>query len=197
MAGQVAEVRLHGKGGQGIVIGSELIAHAAVMDGKFARTFPEFTSARRGAPVVSYLFIGEATMAARSAIVNPEYLVVFDPKIHTVVPGWVFGGFRENGVFIQNTTRSPDEVLEELKTLVPHVKPRLVATLDATGIALKHTRRPIPNIAIVGAFSKVTNLVKVDLLAEAVKARFPQATWENNLKVLEEGYNSVTVKEVR
>lgn len=194
MVGQVAEIRLHGRGGQGVVLGSEIIAHAAVMEGKFARTFPEFTAARRGAPVVSYLFIGDPAMATRSAIVNPGYLVVFDPKIHSVIPGWVFGGFKERGVLLQNTTKSPEEVAEELKTLVPHVKPGLIATLDATGIALKYTRRPIPNIAIAGAFSRVTNLVKLESLAEAVKARFPQATWESNLKVLEEGYNSVSIK---
>lgn len=190
----VAEIRMHGKGGQGVVIGAELIAYAAVIEGKFARAFPEFTAARRGAPVVSYLFIGEPSMASRAAITNPEYLVVFDPKLHSVIPGVVFSGFRNGGVWIQNTTKSPKEVVEELKTYIPSIKPRTVATIDATGIALKHTGRTIPNVVMVGAFSKVTGLVELRSLAEAVKYRFPQRTWEGNLKALEDGYNSVAVE---
>jgi len=185
---------MHGRGGQGIVVGAELIAAAAVSEGKFARTFPEFTAARRGAPVVSYLFIGDPSMASRAAIVNPEYLVVFDPKLHLIIPRVVFAGFREGGVYIQNTTKSPREIAEELKNLTPSVKPRVIATLDATGIALKYTGRPIPNIAIAGAFSRVTGLVGLESLAKSVKSRFPQRTWEGNLKALEEGYNSVRIE---
>ncbi len=99
------EIRLHGRGGQGVVLCGELIALTALYDGKFSRAFPWFGIARRGAPVTAFVVIGEKNEITRSMIYNPKYVVVLDPTLHRVLLT-VTQGIREQGVFVQNTTKT-------------------------------------------------------------------------------------------
>ena len=184
------EIRLHGRGGQGVVLYSELIARAALYEGSFARSFPWFGIARRGAPVTAFVVIGEEDKITRSMVYNPKYVVVLDPQLHKVMPG-VTRGIRGGGVYIQNSTKTPDELLEELEL---DVKLGVIATIDATGIAMKYMGVPIPNIVMLGAFARVTNLITFDSAVKAVKARFPKDAWENYLKCLEAGYENIRVE---
>lgn len=184
------EIRLHGRGGQGVVLCSELIALAALYDGKFARAFPWFGIARRGAPVTSFIMIGKSNEITRSMIYNPRYVMVLDPRLHKVMPA-VTSGIREGGVYIQNSLKKPTELLKELKLCT---KLRTIATVDATGLAIKYMGIPTPNIAMLGAFAKVTGLITLNSAAKAVKAKFPEELWEKYLKCLEAGYNKVHVK---
>jgi len=184
------EARLHGRGGHGVVMCAELIAQAAVYDGKFARSFPWFIAARRGAPVAASLIIGDPDKITRSMVYNPKYVLVLDPRLHRVMPE-VTKGIMEGGTYIQNSTKTPAEILKELKL---DVKLKTVATLDATGLAREHMGIPIPNIAMVGAFAKVTNLITLDSARKAVKARFSEELWERYLKCLEAGYENVRVE---
>ena len=184
------EIRLHGRGGQGVVLCSELIALAALYDGKFARAFPWFGIARRGAPVTSFIVIGGANEISRCMVYNPKYVMVLDPQLHRVMSA-VTNGIREDGVYVQNSVKAPTDLLKEIKV---GSKLKVIASVDATGLAIKHMGVPIPNIAMLGAFAKVTGLITLDSAARAVKARFPERLWEKYLKCLEAGYNEVHVE---
>ncbi|MCD6085218.1 MAG: 2-oxoacid:acceptor oxidoreductase family protein [Desulfurococcales archaeon] len=184
------EIRLHGRGGQGVVLCSELIALSALYDGRFARAFPWFGIARRGAPVTSFIVIGEASEISRSMVYNPKYVMVLDPQLHRVMPA-VTNGIREGGVYVQNTVKKPAELLNEAGV---SSKLRVIASVDATGLALKYMGVAIPNIAMLGAFAKVTRLITLSSAMRAVKARFPERLWDKYLKCLEAGYNEVSVE---
>jgi len=184
------EARFHGRGGQGVVICSELIAQAAVYDGNFARSFPWFGIARRGAPVTAFLAIGDPNKTTRSMVYNPKYVVLLDPHLHRAMPE-VTKGIIEGGVYIQNSTKAPAELLKELKV---DTKLKIIATLDATGLAREYMGVPIPNIAIVGAFAKVTNLITLDSAMKVIRARFSEELWERYLKCLEAGYKNTYVE---
>ncbi|NJE26181.1 pyruvate ferredoxin oxidoreductase [Thermococcus sp. MV5] len=184
------EIRLHGRGGQGVVLCSELIAQAALYDGNFTRSFPWFGIARRGAPVTSFVVIGEANKIVRSMVYNPKYVVVLDPHLHKVMPE-VTGNIKEGGVYIQNSTKNPTKLLKELKL---STNLSIIATVDATGLAMEYMGASIPNIAMLGAFAKVTNLITFDSAMRAIKVRFPENVWERYLKCFEAGYEKVYVK---
>ncbi|RZN63574.1 MAG: hypothetical protein EF810_00535 [Candidatus Methanodesulfokora washburnensis] len=184
------EMRLHGRGGQGVVVLSELIADAAVREGKFARTFPWFGAARRGAPVVSFLIIGPKEFVSRSMVYNPKHLIVLDPALHRLMN--LTQGFREKGLYLQNSSKDPASILEELG---PKVKPGKVGTVDATKIAMDITGRSIPNIVMLGSFVRFTGLISLDTAIQVVKDRFPREA-EAYEQCIREGYDKVNVKEV-
>ena len=187
------EIRLHGRGGQGVVMCSELIALAALHDGKFSRAFPWFGMARRGAPVTAFVSIGKESEFSRSMIYSPKYVMVLDPRLHRVLP-LVTKGLREGGIYIQNTPKRPREVLPELKL---GTKLSKIATIDATKYAMEFMGRPIPNIVMLGAFARVTGLITLDSAIKAVKERFPQKLWDRYVKCVKVGYEKVSVEEVR
>ncbi len=184
------EIRLHGRGGQGVVMCSELIALAALHDGKFSRAFPWFGMARRGAPVTAFVSIGERSEFSRSMIYTPKYVMVLDPRLHRVLPA-VTKGLRNGGVYIQNTPKQPKEVLPELKLEARLSK---IATIDATKYAMEFMGRPIPNIVMLGAFARVTSLITLDSAIKAVKERFPQKLWERYVRCVKVGYENVSTE---
>ncbi len=187
------EIRLHGRGGQGVVLCSELIALAALHDGKFARAFPWFGMARRGAPVTAFVSIGDLREFSRSMIYEPKHVMVLDPRLHRVLPS-VTDGLREGGTYIQNTSLKPSEVLKELRL---KVRPGKIASIDATRYALEYMGRPIPNIVMLGAFARVTGLISLDSAIKAVKERFPENLWDSYVKCVRIGYEKVLVEVVK
>jgi len=184
------EIRLHGRGGQGVVLCSELIALAALYDGKFARAFPWFGIARRGAPVTSFIMIGKPNEITRSMIYSPKYVMVLDPHLHKVMPS-ITDGIKDGGIYIQNTVKEPNELINELNL---KVKLSIVASVDATGLAMKYMGVAIPNIAMLGAFARVTGLITLDSAKKAIKAKFPERVWDSYIKCLEAGYKEVRIK---
>ena len=184
------EIRLHGRGGQGVVVCAELMALAALYDGKMARSFPWFGIARRGAPTTAFVVMGDPSEFYRCMVYNPKYVVVLDPQLHVVSPE-VTSGIKENSVYVQNSTKEPRELLGELG---PRVKLRVVATVDATGLALEYMGTPIPNIAMLGAFVKATGLVSLSSAERAVKARFPEKLWDKYVECLKASYEKTRVE---
>jgi len=184
----VEEIRLHGMGGQGVVACGELIAIAALHEGKFCRAFPFYGSARRGAPVLAFAQIGDESEATRSMIYHPGYLFVMDPTMPEAMD--VTGGLKEGGVILFNTNRTPTEA----KGLFDARLSKL-CVLDATGIAERIIKRPIPNTTMLGAFSKATGLLGLESIEKAILKRFGGRVAEANIEAAEEGYGAVEVLE--
>ena len=179
------EIRWHGRGGQGAVTSTGLLAQAAINEGKFAQAFPSFGPERRGAPVSAFVRINsKEPIRVRAEITQPDIVVVLDPGLLSIVN--VTSGLKENGILIINTKKSFQDIKSEFK-----VKQKL-ATVDATGIAREILGIPITNTTMVGALIKATGVVKLESLIEPLKNRFGRLA-ERNIKAMQKAYEETLV----
>ena len=169
------EVRFHGRGGQGTVVASEILASALFADGKFVQAFPAFGIERRGAPVTAFLRMSSSPIRLRCQIERPDHVVILDPTLIPVVD--VTAGLKTGGWIIINTDREPS-VFASLTA-----EGWRVATVDAAGIATRHKlggrTNPIVNTAILGAFAHVTGLVKLESVVRAIEEGIPLKPSQN------------------
>ena len=146
------EIRLHGRGGQGSVVASKMLASALLKEGKWAQAFPEFGVERRGQPVTAFLRIDTKPIGAHYRIYEPDHIVVLDPTLQGQVD--VTEGLKRGGWMIINSEKSPSEI--DIQSDRDKPCPYRIATVDATEIAIKHhlgsKAAPIVNTAIIGAF---------------------------------------------
>jgi pyruvate ferredoxin oxidoreductase gamma subunit len=164
----VFKVRIHGRGGQGVVTASDLLAVAAYQDGRFAQAFPSFGSERTGAPVVAYCRFDEREIRTREPVVTPDALIILDPTLVHQVD--LFSGLARDGFVLVNTSRSFDEL--GLGTLFASFRHDRLVTVPATELAQRHTGRPVPNAALLGGFSALTAQVSIDAVTQAIADRF-------------------------
>ena len=188
------EIRWHGRGGQGAVTAAEILATAAISEGLYAQAFPEFGTERRGAPVVAYNRIADHPIYAREPILNPDYVVVLDP---TLPPSIYMRGLKPSGGIVVNTKKSPREFVEEIRA-AGFQPPAIVATVDAVDIALKHLRAPIVNTAMLGAFVRVSGIVRLESVEKAVADRFADRPHivKPNIDAIREAYESVRIEKL-
>ncbi len=166
------QVRIHGRGGQGVVTAAELLSVAAFNQGRHAQAFPSFGSERTGAPVVAFCRIDDRPIRVREPILAPDALIVQDPTLLHQVD--LFAGLRSGGRVLLNSTRAADRLgLADLDASV--------ITVPASEIAREHLGRPLPNAALLGAFAAVSGLVTLDSVAGAIRERFPSALAEANI----------------
>jgi pyruvate ferredoxin oxidoreductase gamma subunit len=184
---QLIEIRWHGRGGQGAVTSAELVAQAAISEGKFAQAFPSFGPERRGAPVLAFVRIDKKEpIRIRAEITEPDVVVVLDPGLLAIVN--VASGLKEGGMVIINTSKSFAEIEKKLKT-----KGRL-AKVDATHIARETLGVPITNTTMVGALLKATDVVKLESLVEPLNKRFGRLA-ERNVNAMKRAYQETELKE--
>jgi len=179
------EIRFHGRGGQGAVVGAEILAEAAFLEGKYVQAFPYFGVERRGAPVTAYTRIDEDPIRIRTNIYTPNHVVVLDPTLLEFID--VAEGLSKEGWLVVNTSKKPSQLSIEFEN---------VATVDATRIARKYRlgskNAPIVNTAILGAVSNVTKVVSIEKLLDSIKNRVP-AKIEENVQAAEEAYEKLVV----
>lgn len=177
------EIRIHGRGGQGAVIASKILAHAAMLEGRFSQSFPAFGGERRGAPVVAYVRIDDKKIRMRYQIYEPDCVVVLDPKLFKMVN--LTAGLKEGSPIIVNI--DPREA-------VTHDSKFKLFFIDASSISRKSglgpRTAPIVNTSILGAVVKVTEVVKLDSLIEAIKEGVP-ARQKENIDAAREAYDNV------
>ena len=170
-------VRLHGRGGQGVVTAAELLSVAAFLDGREAQAFPSFGSERMGAPVVSFCRIDDAPIRAREPIARPDAVVVVDATLlHHVA---VFAGLAADGYVIVNSARGVEEL--GIASLRQEAPARRVVTVPATDLARRHIGRPLPNVCLLGALAAATGCVSRVSLDAAVSRRFPAGVAAANI----------------
>ena len=184
------EIRFHGRGGQGAVIASNILAEAAFIEGKEVSAFPFFGVERRGAPVTAYTRIAETKIRIKSGIYHPDYVIVLDPSLLDAVN--IAEGLKAGGLILLNTRSNPDKLRTNLGLSADHK----LATVKATDIAIKHKlgskTAPIVNSALLGAFAKASGVVRIESLLEAVKNNVPVRVEENALAA-REAYDSVVI----
>ncbi|MFO1271940.1 MAG: 2-oxoacid:acceptor oxidoreductase family protein [Rubrivivax sp.] len=162
------QVRIHGRGGQGVVTAAEMLSVAAFEQGRHAQAFPSFGSERTGAPVVAFCRIDDKDIRLREPIVEPDVLLVQDPTLLHQVD--VFQGLRPEGYVLINSRKSFDELgLGEVAARFWHER---LITVPATEIALRHLKRPLPNTALLGGFAALSGLVSLEAVAHAIGDKF-------------------------
>ncbi len=189
---ELHEIKLFGRGGQGIVTAGNLLSEAAAHGGKYAQSIPTFGPERRGGPSICSLRISDRPILLRCAVTTPETLCVFDPTIWHYVN--ILLGFETEGKMIFNTQLFPGGIESVLKD--GKYGYRLegngyeIWTIDATEISTRILGRPITNTTMMGAFSKATGLVSMDNVRKAIENRFPGAA-EDNIKAAEEAFDKM------
>jgi len=178
----MTEVRLHGRGGQGVVSAAQLIADAAVLEGKYVQAFPEFGAERSGAPIAAYARLSDSPIEIHSFIRNPGVVIVVDKSMALFKS--TTQGLAKDGWFICNYDGSSDELRSKLE-LEPSVK---VITLDATGIAMKCLGKDYPNTPMLGALLRATGIVGTESLEKVLGDRFKGKVLEGNQEALKLGY---------
>lgn len=180
-------VRVHGRGGQGVVTAAELLSLAAFADGLEAQAFPSFGSERMGAPVTAFCRIDKRPIRLREPIAEPDAVVVQDPTLLAHVD--VFSGLVEDGYVLINSTRSIDELgLGELRE---HYRSERLVTVAASELARAHTGRQIPNSTLLGALAGLTALVSFGALQQAIEQRFEGAAAAGNTAAALEAFHLV------
>jgi len=178
------QVRIHGRGGQGVVTAAELLSVAAFADGRHAQAFPSFGSERTGAPVVSFCRIDSNPIRSREPIAEPDALIVQDPTLLHQVD--LFAGLSPEGSILINSTRSFDELgIGELAGR--HRRERLL-TVPATDLARERLGRPLPNAALLGGFAALTGAVSIESVAGAIRERFAGRVGEGNVAAAEDAF---------
>lgn len=182
------EIIWHGRGGQGAVTASKIVAEAALSEGKHIQAFPEYGAERSGAPVRSFTRISTNPLHIHSQIKHPNAVVVLDPTLLDAVD--VAEGLKDDGALIINTPLSPAEIRVKLG-----LKGFRVFTVDATSIAIEKLGRNIPNTPMIGALVKVTKATDIKNLIDdfrrAYAHKFNSAILDGNIKAIEEAHNKV------
>jgi pyruvate ferredoxin oxidoreductase gamma subunit len=183
----MVKVRVHGRGGQGVVTAAEMLSVAAFDEGKHAQAFPTFGSERTGAPVVAFCRIDTRPIRVHEPISEPDALIVQDPTLLHQVK--VFDGIAPGAFVLINTSRSADELgVAELAELLG---PGRLVTVPATTLARRHLGRPLPNAALLGAFAALTGWVALGSVVGAIRQRFAGEVGEGNVRAAEAAYAMV------
>ena len=183
----LTEIRWHGRGGQGAVTSTELMAQAAISEGKYAQAFPSFGPERRGAPVQAFNRIdSQAPVRIRTDITNPDIVVVLDPSLLDKVN--VTSGLKEGGKVIINTRKTAKEIKKEFGITHP------VATINAGKIARDVLGVNIVNTTMLGAVIKTTGIIKKESAHAPLEKRFGRLG-ERNIQAMEKAYVEVVFEE--
>jgi len=184
----LVEICFHGRGGQGAVTAANLLVAAALKDGnKGLQAFPFFGAERRGAPVRAFARISDEEVHLRSEIYSPDIVIVLDESIMDVVD--VLKGLKDDGKILINTTKKPKDF--------DFSKKYDVATVDATGIAIKHDIKvggiPVVNTPILGAVPRVLDKVTLPSIQAVVKGKWKGELSDKNVAATQDAYDLVEV----
>ncbi len=181
------EMRIHGRGGQGVVTAAEMLSIAAFEEGRHAQAFPSFGSERTGAPVVAFCRIADKEIRLREPIMQPDALIIQDPTLLHQVD--VFAGLKKDGLILINTKSSFAEL--GLDDFVRDWPAERLCTLAATDLGLKHVGRPMPNVPLLAGFAALSGVVKLESVIMAINAKFSGKVAQGNVAAATEAYNTV------
>jgi pyruvate ferredoxin oxidoreductase gamma subunit len=178
------QIRIHGRGGQGVVTAAEMLSLAAFEQGHHAQAFPSFGSERTGAPVVAFCRIDDREIRLREPILAPDVLIVQDPTLLHQVD--VFQGLQPDGYVLINTRRTFDELgLADISARFRHER---LTTVPASDMALRHLGRPLPNAVLLGGFAALSGLITLDAVEHAIRHKFAGKVAQGNVAGAREAY---------
>ena len=184
------QVRIHGRGGQGVVSAAEMLSVAAFLEGRHAQAFPSFGSERTGAPVVSFCRIDDRPVRVREPISAPDAVLVQDATLLHQVD--LFAGLRPAGWVLVNSTKTVADLgLTDLAAVVPAGH---LLTVPASDLARAHIGRPLPNAALLGGFTAASGVVGIEALADAIRDLIPAAYVDGNVAAARAAHDHVATE---
>ena len=181
------QVRIHGRGGQGVVSGAEMLAMAAFHEGRHAQAFPSFGSERMGAPVMAFCRIDDQAIRLREPVVAPDALIVQDPTLLHQVD--LFKGLQADGYLLINSTRGFNEL--GIGEFVKLFRADRLFAVPATDLALRHVGRPLPNAALLGGFAAITGQIRLESVVSAIESKFSPRIAAANVAAARDAYAAV------
>lgn len=181
------QVRIHGRGGQGVVTAAEMLSIAAFLEGRHAQAFPSFGSERTGAPVVAFCRIADTEIRLREPIMEPDALIIQDPTLLHQVD--VFAGLKKGGYILINTNKSFEDLgLGDYVRDWPHER---LCTVSATDLSKKHVGRPMPNVPLLGGFAAISGIIRLESVIKAINDKFSEKIAAGNIAGASEAYDIV------
>lgn len=181
------QVRIHGRGGQGVVTAAEMLSIAAFVEGKHSQAFPSFGSERMGAPVMAFCRIDDKEIRLREPVLTPDALIIQDPGLLHQVN--LFEGLQEKGFILINSNHTLAELgLDDFTSSHPQEQIRVI---PASELALKYVGRPLPNAALLGGFAALTGLIQMESLQAAIRQKFNGKIAEQNIAAAQAAFAQV------
>jgi pyruvate ferredoxin oxidoreductase gamma subunit len=182
------QIRIHGRGGQGVVSAAEMLSIAAFEEGKHSQAVPSFGSERMGAPVVAYVRMDDKQIDLREPVLDPDLLIVQDPTLFNAID--VFAGLRDDGFVLINTAKALEDLhIDEATDRLPEGH---VVTVAATELALKHLGRPTPNTVLLGVLAAMSEEIHIDSVCKAIQKKFPGAVGDANVIAAQTAYRQAS-----
>lgn len=185
------QVRIHGRGGQGVVTGAEMMSVAAFLGGRHAQAFPSFGSERTGAPVVAFCRMDDKEIRLREPIMQPDAIIIQDATLLHQVD--VLSGLKKDGYILINSTHSFEDM--GLGEFVKDFRPERLLTVPANELAMTHVGRPVPNVPLLGAFAALCGLISLAAVHQAIDQKFSGAVAKGNQAAAKEAYDMVMAQE--
>ncbi|MCK5837624.1 MAG: 2-oxoacid:acceptor oxidoreductase family protein [Desulfobacula sp.] len=176
----MSEVRFHGRGGQGVVTTSKILANAFARTGQFGASFPMFGFERRGAPVTAFGRFSDKPVREKTQIYNPDIIVVLDPSQRN--SELVFQGLLPGGMMLLNDSDN---------TLISHDNLKKMGIIDANKIAVEEIGLVIPNTVVVGAFARMSGLLDIEPCCDALQDYFSGKKLAANIVCARRGFEEV------
>ena len=181
------QIRIHGRGGQGVVTAAEMMSIAGFLEGRHAQAFPSFGSERMGAPVMAFCRIDDKPIRLREPVMSPDALIIQDTTLLHQVN--LFEGVVDSGYVLINSNRSTADLgLEDFFAENPGIR---VLTVPASKLAEEHVGRPLPNAALLGGFAAITSLIHIDAVAAAINDKFAGRVAAGNVAAARAAYAQV------
>lgn len=189
------QIRIHGRGGQGVVTAAEMLSIAAFDEGRHAQAFPSFGSERMGAPVVAFCRIDDKEIRLREPIMAPDAIIIQDPTLLHQVD--VFAGLKQDGYILINTGKTFAQL--GLGDMIRDWRRERLCTVPAMELALKHVGRPVPNVPLLGGFAAASAIIQLESVVKAINERFAGKVAAGNVIAAREAYAFVKaeIDEVR
>jgi pyruvate ferredoxin oxidoreductase gamma subunit len=182
------QVRVHGRGGQGVVTTAELLSVAAFSEGRHAQAFPTFGSERTGAPVVGFCRIDDRPIRTHEPVASPDAVIIQDATLLHQVE--VFDGLAPDGYLLINTSRGLGDL--GLDDYAQRFGRHRVITVPATELAMKYLRRPLPGVVLLAAFAALTGQIRLASVVAAIEERFPGHVAAGNIAAADAAYEMVS-----
>ena len=177
-------IRIDGRGGQGAVLASKILAQAFYLQGFSVQAFPAFGMERRGAPVSAYVRVDDQPILRRGRVETAETVIVLDPAFLEMID--VNQGLADNGLLLLNHPQAPNDL-----NMVGEFR---LATVDATKLALTYelgaSSSPIVNAVVLGAFARLDEDLALDNVLSAIEQYIPMKV-EANIEAARMAYDTV------
>lgn len=181
------QVRIHGRGGQGVVTAAEMLSIAGFLEGRHTQAFPSFGSERMGAPVMAFCRIDHKEIRLREPVMAPDALIIQDTTLLHQVN--LFEGISPTGLVLINSSRNSSDLgLDALYETHPAIR---IITVPAAQLAKEHVGRPLPNAALLGGFAAATGLIQFDSVAAAIEDKFKGQVAAGNIAAARAAHDMV------